>query len=177
MRIKHIIGWAALGTVLALGACDATTLSQPQNTSTATAQPDSGYTPVPGGKVPGQEDAPMPKPSKPHVPSWKLHETMSEREALMSAKEYLSDGQGFSKAGLTQQLDSSFGEGFSEADAKFAVKHCGANWDAQAVMSARNYLQTESFSRAGLLQQLTSSYGEGFTEAQAEYAVDLVYGH
>jgi hypothetical protein len=68
------------------------------------------------------------------------------------------------------QLTSSAGEGFSEADAEFAISYPHPNRNQQAVESAQNYLQMGGFSRASLLQQLTSSAGEGFTEAQATFA-------
>jgi Host cell surface-exposed lipoprotein len=100
--------------------------------------------------------------------------TIGQRQALESAKSYLSDG-GFSRAGLIQQLTSKYGEGFSHADAVWAVNHAHANWNAEAVESAKSYLSDGGFSRAGLIQQLESPYGEGFTHAQALYAVSVAY--
>jgi hypothetical protein len=44
-----------------------------------------------------------------------------------------------------------------------------ADWNAQACLSAKNYLQVQPFSYAGLVQQLSSSFGAGFTPAEAEY--------
>jgi hypothetical protein len=99
----------------------------------------------------------------------------SRTQALISAKGYLADGQGFSRQGLIQQLTSSYGEGFTRADAVYAVDHSGANWYRQAVISARGYMSDgQGFSRQGLIQQLTSSYGEDFTTAQAVYAANAV---
>jgi hypothetical protein len=101
--------------------------------------------------------------------------TAAQQQAVESARNYLSTGSGFSRAGLIQQLSSSYGEGFPKAVAIFAVDHLHVNWNEQAVKSARNYLSTGSgFSRAGLIQQLSSSYGEGFTHAQAVYAANKV---
>jgi hypothetical protein len=101
--------------------------------------------------------------------------TEAQHQAVDSAKSYLSMGSGFSRAGLIKQLTSSYGEGFSRADAIFAVDHLNVNWNEQAVESAKSYLSTGSgFSRAGLIQQLTSSYGEAFTYAQAVYAANTV---
>jgi hypothetical protein len=101
--------------------------------------------------------------------------TNSQQQALDSATGYLSDGQGFSRAGLIKQLSSQYGEGFSEADATWAADNSGANWNAQAVMSAKGYMADgQGFSRDGLIEQLTSAYGEQFTTAQAEYAVAQV---
>jgi Host cell surface-exposed lipoprotein len=96
-------------------------------------------------------------------------------QALDAAKGYLSDGQGFSQAGLTAQLTSTNGDQFTEAQAEYGVAQSGADWNAQAVTSAKGYMSDgEGFSRAGLIEQLTSSYGEQFTEAQAEYAASQV---
>ena len=83
-------------------------------------------------------------------------------------------GKGFSRAGLIQQLSSSYGEGYSLADATYAVDSLNVDWNAQAVLSAKGYLALKPFSRAGLIQQLSSSYGEGFTVAQATYAANAV---
>lgn len=98
-----------------------------------------------------------------------------DQQAVDSATGYLSSGQGFSEQGLLQQLASSSGEGFTQAQAEYAISHLHPDWDAQAVDSAKGYLSSgQGFSRSSLIQQLTSSYGEGFTEAQAEYAVNKV---
>lgn len=84
-------------------------------------------------------------------------------------------GTGFSEASLIKQLTSDYGNGFSEADAEWAVANSGADWNAQAVMAAKGYLAMGTgFSRKSLIQQLTSEYGNQFTEAQAEYAADQV---
>jgi hypothetical protein len=103
--------------------------------------------------------------------------TTDQQQAVNSASNYLNDGQGFSRAGLLDQLTSSYGEGFSQSDAEFAVNYLKPDWNAQAVISAKNYLSDgQGFSRSGLLEQLTSSYGEGFTQAQAEYGVNQAMG-
>ena len=114
-----------------------------------------------------------PPPSSPAAPAM----TAGQQQAVESAQNYLSDGQGFSSAGLLNQLTSSYGEGFSRADAEFAISYLHPDWDQQAVESAKNYMSDgEGFSRSELLQQLESSYGEGFTVAQATYAVNQVMG-
>ena len=98
---------------------------------------------------------------------------MSQQQAIGSAKDYLST-QAFSRKGLIQQLSSKYGEGFSRADAVFAVNHIQVNWNQEAVQSAKDYLSTQHFSRAGLIDQLSSPYGDGYTKAQATYAVNHV---
>jgi hypothetical protein len=100
--------------------------------------------------------------------------TTAQQQAVDAAQEYLIMGSGFSQEGLIQQLTSSAGNGFAQADAQFAVNYLNPNWDAQAVDAAKGYLQMGGFSRSSLIQQLTSSAGNGFTEAQAEYAVSKV---
>jgi hypothetical protein len=100
--------------------------------------------------------------------------TVSQEQALESAQGYLDMGTGFSRAGLIDQLHSSAGEGFPMTDAKWAVNHTHANWNHQAVLSAKGYLDMGGFSRASLIDQLSSSAGEGFTVAQATYAANQV---
>jgi hypothetical protein len=94
--------------------------------------------------------------------------------ALQSAESYLATS-GFSKQGLYEQLSSSAGEGFTPAEAQYAVDHVDVDWNKEAVQSARSYLQTSPMSRAELIDQLSSSAGEGFTYEQALYAVNKVY--
>ena len=100
--------------------------------------------------------------------------TTSQNSALQSAQSYIAMGSGFSKAGLIQQLDSAYGEGFSEADATWAVNHLTVDWYAQAVLSAKGYMAMGGFSRNSLINQLSSAYGEKFTRAQAIYAAKAV---
>jgi hypothetical protein len=94
--------------------------------------------------------------------------------ALDKAEDYLSYSA-FSKQGLYEQLSSDAGEGFTEAEARYAVEHVHANWKQQAVKKAKDYLDYQSFSRQGLYEQLSSSAGEGFTPEEAQYAVSKVY--
>ena len=91
-----------------------------------------------------------------------------------AAQSYLSEGSGFSQYSLDQQLTSSYGSGFSQADAQFAINYLHPDWDAQAVDAAKGYMQQGGFSAESLTQQLTSDAGNGFTEAQAAYAVAQV---
>jgi hypothetical protein len=102
--------------------------------------------------------------------------TKSQQQAIGSAQDYLKT-QGFSKAGLIDQLDSKSGSGFRKKDAVFAVKHIKVNWNQEAVQTAKDYLKTEHFSRSGLIQQLDSSAGSQFTKAQATYAANHVGLH
>jgi hypothetical protein len=100
--------------------------------------------------------------------------TIGQREALGSAKDYLSF-QAFSRAGLIHQLESPYGDDFSHADAVWGVDHAHANWYAQAAKAAKSYLKFQHFSRAALIHQLESPYGDRFTHAQAVYGVKVAY--
>ena len=94
--------------------------------------------------------------------------------AIASAKQYLQL-QGFSKKGLIKQLSSKYGEGFSKADAEYAVNHITVDWNAQAVRAAKEYLKTQPMSQAALVKQLESPYGEQFTHAQAVHGANIAY--
>ena len=91
--------------------------------------------------------------------------TVSQRNALSSAKSYLSFTS-FSREGLIGQLEY---EGYPYEDCVYAVDNCGADWSAQALLSAKSYLDYSSFSYQGLIDQLLY---EGFTNDQAVYGVN-----
>lgn len=135
-------------------------------TSTAPMTEAPTPTPPPSTAAP-TTPAPAPTTQAPAAPA----ETISQEQALRSAKQYLSF-QAFSYKGLIQQLSSSAGDGFSQADATYAADHCGADWNAEAAQAAKEYLKLQSFSHAGLVQQLDSQYGDQYTPAQAEYGVE-----
>jgi hypothetical protein len=97
--------------------------------------------------------------------------TVSQENAIRSAESYL-DLMGFSRDGLIDQLSSEYGDGFSKADAIFAVDHVEVDWNAEAVEAGESYLELTGFSRAGLIDQLSSEYGDQFTLEQATYAAD-----
>ena len=146
--------------------------SATQDTPTAASPEPSAVTVT---STPG-DGAESPEPTEssaaPSTPTQQL--TVSQQQALESAKSYLAMGSGFSRAGLIEQLSSKAGEGFPKADAVWAVDHLDVDWNQQAVLSAKNYLEMGGFSRASLIEQLSSSAGEGFTRAQAEYAANKV---
>ena len=97
-----------------------------------------------------------------------------DQQAVDAGQGYLQMGSGFSYESLLQQLTSSAGNGFSQAEAEFAINDLHPDWDQQAVDAAKGYMQMGGFSRDSLIQQLTSTSGNGFTEAQAEYAANQV---
>lgn len=85
--------------------------------------------------------------------------------AKTKAKEYLKY-MAFSYDGLLKQLKN---DGFTQAEAKYGVDTCGANWNKQAIRKAKEYLDCMAFSYNGLVKQLKY---EGFTAKQAKYGVD-----
>ena len=94
--------------------------------------------------------------------------TQQQQSAAEQAMQYLST-QAFSQQGLIDQLDSSFGGGYSVNDATVAVDSLTVNWNAEAVQAAKEYLASQPFSCSNLIQQLDSPYGSQFTVAQATY--------
>ncbi len=91
-----------------------------------------------------------------------------QKNAVRSANGYLRMA-GFSRNGLIDQLSSSYGDGYSVADATAAVDSLSVNWKEQAVRSAQQYLKMSGFSCKGLINQLSSDAGEKFTVDQATY--------
>ena len=94
--------------------------------------------------------------------------TGPQKNAVRSAESYLSF-QGFSRAGLIEQLSSAYGDGYSTADATAAVNSLSVDWDAQAARSAKQYLELMGFSCTGLIEQLSSDAGDKYTVGQATY--------
>lgn len=94
--------------------------------------------------------------------------TGPQENAVRSAMQYLSM-QGFSRAGLIQQLSSDAGDGYNVADATVAVDSLNIDWDEQASRSANQYVSMMGFSCDGLIEQLSSSAGDGYTMSQATY--------
>ena len=171
VKIAAWVGVPAVAIIIGVSAASAGSHSASNAVTPTFSVPAPTYTVPP----PTMPSAPAPTtpaaPAKPAAPAL----TVSQQQAVESAQSYLQDGSGFSQAGLMKQLTSRYGEGFSQADATFAIKYLHPDWYAQAVESAKGYMSDGSgFSRAELLNQLTSSYGEGFTWAQAEYAVGKV---
>lgn len=124
---------------------------EPSTTAAAPARPPMSSTPAPPAAKPA------PEPSL----------TTSQRNAVRKANGYL-DVLAFSKSGLVTQLEY---EGYSTADATYAVNSINVNWNEQAAKKAKSYLDVMAFSKSGLITQLEY---EGFTRAQAEYGVSKV---
>jgi hypothetical protein len=68
--------------------------------------------------------------------------------------------------GLIAQLSSSYGNGFSVADATVAVDSLTTvDWNQQAARGQELHDDRAGWSACGLVQQLDSQYGSQFTEA------------
>jgi hypothetical protein len=151
----RVAALAVVAAAFAAAGCAATATSSPPPPTTA---------------APATTQAAATQPattSAPAVPQY----TTSQQQAIDAAESYLAGGQGFSKAGLIQQLSSQYGNGFSAADATFAVDHVKVDWYQQAVTAAKGYMTSQpGWSCAGLVGQLDSPYGGQFTRGQAEYA-------
>ena len=104
--------------------------------------------------------------------------TLSQKNAIRCAGDYLDRGRGISKKGLIHQLSSEYGEAFPAEDVLFAIDYIETNnlvdWNKQAVLSAASYIECKGYSRKRLYDQLTSEYGGQFTPEQAEYGLKYV---
>ena len=161
------VGLALIGSLFSGGgSTSSATLVTSEQTSTSTA---------PAATKTATKAAPKAAPTSRAVPA--DTGTTSQQNALRSAESYISY-KGFSRLGLIDQLSSEYGDGFSKADATWAVDHLdGIDWNEQAVKAGRSYLDMKGFSRSGLIQQLSSPYGDQFTKAQATHAADVLGLH
>ncbi len=87
-----------------------------------------------------------------------------KKEALDLAKRYLHFA--YSRDGLIEKLEVS--EKFSHEEAVYAVDNCGAIWNQQAIMCAKNYLLFKNYSLKKLVEDLETY--EKFTHKQAVFA-------
>jgi hypothetical protein len=175
-KVLLILGGAFTALIALIVILAVATGSKPATTASTSTTPPPAATsaPAPATSQPAtsQPATSQPATSAPAAPAGL---TGSQQQALDSASSYLDLGTGFSRSGLIDQLSSPYGGKFSVADATWAADHSGADWNAQAVMSAKGYMNLGTgFSRSGLIDQLTSPYGGKFTLAQATYAVNQV---
>ncbi|QJY46532.1 Ltp family lipoprotein [Pseudonocardia broussonetiae] len=164
---RKVLAWSA-GAVVALvviaglsartpEAAPAPTVAA-QDAPAAVVEAPVAAAPAPALEAPAAAaPAPAPEPSM----------TVSQSSAVRKAEDYLSY-MGFSRSGLVDQLEF---EGFSTADATFAVDSVTVDWMEQAAKKAQSYMDYTGFSRSGLIDQLEF---EGFTSEQARYGADSV---
>lgn len=126
---------------------------------TKTTDPNTSV--VAGPSSPKPNDSGKTSADKPEV-------TKGQEQALRKAESYL-DLSAFSKKGLADQLEY---EGFSKADAEWAVDHVDVDWNEQAVKKALSYLEHSAFSESELADQLEY---EGFTAKQAKHGASEAY--
>lgn len=94
--------------------------------------------------------------------------TAGQKNAVEKAKQYISL-MGFSEEGLKDQL---IFDKFTEDEAAFGAKYCGADWNEMAVKKAQQYLDMMAFSKEQLIEQLKY---DKFTDEQAQYGADQTY--
>lgn len=94
--------------------------------------------------------------------------TASQDNAVRKAKQYLSTGVGFSRAGLIKQLEF---EKFSTEDATFGVDNVEVDWNAEAAAKAKSYNDLTPMSRDALITQLEF---EGFTPEEAAFGATAI---
>lgn len=174
--MKKFVKWGLIGTGGLLAACIAGTVGigtameqaaseSPPAAVSATSSPEGGWG---ADAAPSASAKPSPSPvaSVKPTPAVKAP-TVAQVNAVGSAEAYLAT-QAFSRTGLIKQLKF---EGYSTADATYAVDHITVNWTEQADRSAKQYMEMMHFSRSGLISQLKF---EGFTTAQATHGATSV---
>lgn len=165
---RALAGAIVGGAAILLGSIVLGTSGGPAGTASPAAAPASSKAAAAPAAASDDKSAAPTAAAKPAAPKG----TIGQLQAATAAKGYLDSGMGFSAASLLQQLTSSAGNGFAQADAQWAVDHSGADWNAQALAAAKGYLESGmGFSAASLNGQLTSSAGNQFTPEQAQYAV------
>lgn len=162
--------WAIVGAVIVIGAISSTLNPKQEEVvdkpATVQEQPATKPDPKPEPKPePKTEPATTPEPEP--AAAQEPETTVSQRNALRAAKNYLSV-MPFSHSGLVKQLEY---EGYSTEDATYGADNCGADWFEQAEKKAADYLELMPYSRDGLIQQLEY---EGFTPEQAAHGADKV---
>jgi len=109
-------------------------------------------------------------PTRTRTYTFNVTRTTSRVEAQQSARDWLSIVP-LSRDGLFSVLTQI--EGYSVADANFAVDNIGANWSNEATRAARLFIAVwPDLSRAGMIDLLVQL--ERFTSEQAEFAVNSI---
>src|SRR5699024_5090634 len=67
---------------------------------------------------------------------------------------------------------SEYGDQFTEDQAQYAIDTIDADWNQNALESAKVYQDEMAMSPDAIRDQLSSEYGDQFTEDHAQYAVD-----
>lgn len=154
-----LIGLGVIGNLIG-GSPSETPKSSPSASESSSEPAEAEAEPAVAEPEPEPEPEAVAEPAEPEL-------TMGQKQAVGKGEDYLSFAA-FSRTGLIEQLVF---EGFSEADATFAVDYIAPDWNQQAAKKAQDYIDMTSFSRQGLIDQLVF---EGFSQAEAEYGVTAV---
>lgn len=92
--------------------------------------------------------------------------TDKEIEIIKAAQSYVGSCN-MSYDGVVQQLEF---EGYNNREAVYGADNCGADWNEQAALKAKSYLDGFNFTRDDMIRQLEE--GEQFTYEQAVYGAD-----
>lgn len=155
--VAVLIGLGLIGNMIGGGTSKA---SEPTPSTAETTAPPADAEATPATTEPEPEPVAAEKPAEPGM-------TMSQQQAVAKGQDYLAMS-GFSRKGLIDQLVY---EGFSKADATFAVDEIAPDWNEQAAKKAQAYIDMTAFSRKGLIDQLVF---DGFTNEQAEQGAKAV---
>ena len=85
---------------------------------------------------------------------------------------FLKGSMHMSKARIYDQLTSEYGEDFTDEEAQYAIDNLVADYNENALLTAKNYQEVMNMSKAAIYDQLVSQYGEQFTPEEAQYAVE-----
>lgn len=104
--------------------------------------------------------------------SEKLVGIPEEYRPVMENAVYYYDAMHLSKVEIYEQLTGGH-DRFTAEEAQYALNHLEADWNANALTTARNYCDVVHMSEAGIYDQLTREYPQGdqFTEEEAQYAM------
>ena len=134
---------AAASSSAAAAASSSASAAANSNAAAGSSAPAASSSAAPAPQpVPAPKPAPAPRRAAPRPGPGARRKrlapavTAGQANALRSAKQYLAM-TAFSHAGLIEQLSSSYGEGFSVADATYAADHVGADWNQQAAKAAK----------------------------------------
>lgn len=94
--------------------------------------------------------------------------TLAQKNALKQARDYLT-WMHPSYAFLADWLETY--DGYAREDAVFAADYCGADWNEQAILCAKDKMSSSGASRDGLVQELRYMQ---FDNAQIEQALEAV---
>ena len=81
-----------------------------------------------------------------------------------------------SKKGIYDQLISEHADQFTPEEAQYAIDTMEADWNENALESAKVYQDELAMSPDAIHDQLTSDYGDQFTAEQADYAIANLEG-